>query len=94
LEVSTATTYSCDVLVLKINSFLYLSYSYNSSSGDVWDLFEEEEIVMTLALRANKRTKDGDSCGRRGSNGTTSLCGATSWMFPFSTRSILGDVLE
>jgi hypothetical protein len=37
------------------------SSSYNSSSDDEWDLSEEEDIAMILALHANKRPKHGGS---------------------------------
>jgi hypothetical protein len=40
------------------------SSSYDSSSDDEWDLSEEEEIAMILALRANKRPKHGGSVFR------------------------------
>jgi hypothetical protein len=36
------------------------SYDY-SSSDDEWDLEEEEDIAMILALHANKRSKHGGS---------------------------------
>jgi hypothetical protein len=52
-----------------------LLYDYSSSAGE-WDLAEEEDIAMILALHANKRQKHGGfvfkSCGGRGSKGTTS----------------------
>jgi hypothetical protein len=38
-----------------------MSSSYDSSSDDEWDLSEEEDIMMILALHTNKRPKHGGS---------------------------------